>query len=90
MTAHGMTRFWVEFDQQEGLPLGSEGGVGVTALDRDDALRLITKRIFDGGPLPPITEIREDVDVSTLDERHVIPNMEPPHRRGIWFPRGYV
>ncbi|HEX6702503.1 MAG TPA: hypothetical protein VF101_17380 [Gaiellaceae bacterium] len=87
--AHGLTRFWIEFDLQPGLPVVARGGVGVTALDRDDALRLVDERIFEGEPLPPITELREHVDVSTLDEGHVIPNMEPPHTRGIWFPRGY-
>lgn len=28
-----------------------------------------------------------DVDVRTLDEGHVIPNMGPPAIRGVWYPK---
>lgn len=36
-----------------------------------------------------IKEIVPDVDIRTLDQRHVIPNMEVPVVRGVWFPRGF-
>jgi len=42
------------------------------------------------GPLPfPVASSIEDVDIRTLDQGHVIPNMLPPSWRGIWFPLGY-
>ena len=42
------------------------------------------------GELPTIAVLIEDVDVSTLDAGHVLPNMSPPVRRGVWFPLGYA
>jgi hypothetical protein len=87
----GLTRFWIEFDHSaEGEPpVGTRIGVGVTAIDRRDALRLVAHRVFGDGPLPAIKEIRVGVDVSLLDPGHVHPNMGPPHVRGVWFPLGY-
>jgi hypothetical protein len=87
----GLTHFWIEFDfsAEARPPLGTGLGVGVTAIDRGDALRLVAHRVFGDGPLPPIKELREGVDVSTLDQGHVIPHMGPPHVRGVWFPLGY-
>jgi hypothetical protein len=88
----GLTRFWIELDWlAEGRrpAAGTRIGIGVTATDRRDALRLVAHRVFGDGPLPPIKEIREGVDVSSLDPRYVLPNMGPPHVRGVWFPLGY-
>jgi hypothetical protein len=36
-----------------------------------------------------VPNLASEVDVSMLDEGHVIPNMEPPVWRGVWFTRGY-
>jgi hypothetical protein len=84
-------RFWVEFDwpPKADAPPGTLVGVGVTAIDRDDALRLVAHRVFGDASIPPVKEIRDDVDIATPDEGHVLPNMGPPHVRGIWFPLGY-
>ena len=62
-------------------------GCGITAYDKEDA-----KRIFENEVVPvfgtrEIREITEDIDVSTLDDGHVRPNMGPPSNRGVWFPR---
>jgi len=91
MASRGLTRYWIEFEQTDGelLPPGVGYGVGVTALGRDDALTLVSHQFFGGDSLPEIARLVEDVDVSALDEGHVLANMEPPTRRGIWFPRGY-
>ena len=80
-----LTRYWVTFDGNPGYGLGM--GVGVTAWNVEDALQLVTDALSTYGPLPPIAKVIEDVDVSTLDARHVIPNMDPPIWRGVWFPR---
>jgi hypothetical protein len=61
-------------------------GCGVTAFDRDDALRLVADAL---GTDPPPAAITEDVDVTALDENHVLPNMFPPNERGVWFPMGH-
>jgi len=52
-------------------------------------LRSSATGVFDGGELPRIRLLIEDVDVSKLDAGHVLPNIDPPVWRGIWFPRGY-
>jgi hypothetical protein len=90
MTAQ-LIRFWIEFDRGDGgrLPPGASLGVGVTAFGRDDALALVRERVFESSELPRLAAVVEDVDVSSLDPGHVLPNMEPPIGRGIWFPRGY-
>src|SRR5262249_27076838 len=64
-------------------------GVGVTAIDRRDALQVVAHGVFSDGPLPPLKEIREDLDVSSLHDGHVLQNMRPPRVRGVWFQSGY-
>jgi hypothetical protein len=76
-------RFWFRFGPGE-APLGMSAGCGVTAFDRDDALGLIEERLKGVPPEP--TLVIQDVDVSDLDEGHVLPNMLSPADRGIWFP----
>ena len=80
-----LTRYWLTFDVESDTrvpPLG----VGVTAATKNDALNLVQSQLLDGDPLPTIINVREDVDVRTLDAGHVLPNMGDPSRRGIWFP----
>jgi hypothetical protein len=31
----------------------------------------------------------EDVDLSSLEQKHVLPNLGDVTARGIWFPQGY-
>ena len=80
-------RYWIKFDLAIGVPaFTSTLGCGVTAYDLSDALALLQETVFSGGPLPDVAEVTEDVDVSTLDPGHVLPNMRPPVARGVWFP----
>lgn len=85
-------RYWIEFDIDalSNLPIGVGLGCGVTAYDRDDALRLVEERVFRGQALPNVKSINENVDISQLDAGHVRPNMLNPLPRGIWFPAGYA
>ena len=53
------------------------------------ALCLLKEKVFNGATLPEIKNMIENVDVSTLDAGHVLPNMSPPNIRGVWFPLGY-
>ena len=64
-------------------------GCGVTARDKFDAEQIISSRILKDYPNVKIAHVEEDVDISSLDEGHVIPNMNPHIWRGIWFPKGY-
>jgi hypothetical protein len=80
-------RYWVTFAASpRSLPHGAGLGVGVTADDIDDALKLIQRELFDDDALPSVESVVTDIDVSTLDPGHVLPNMQNPLRRGVWFP----
>lgn len=83
-----LKRFWIEFERLE-RPDPLNLGCGVTAHNYDDALSLISTRIFPDKTIPTIVAVSEDVDVSTLDANHVLPNMGVVVKRGIWFPLGY-
>jgi len=86
-----MHRYWIEF----GIGLEHEfgslllPGVGVTAMNRDDALQLIRRDVTRGHELPAVSNVVRDVDVSTLDRGHVLPAVGDPSRRGVWFPRAF-
>lgn len=87
-----MRRYWIEFDlsNYERPPVSIDMGLGVTAQSREDALSLVRDRVFGGRELPPVRQVIDDVDVSTLDPGHVRPNMGAPTWRGIWFPLGFA
>ncbi|HXC53998.1 MAG TPA: hypothetical protein VNU97_01765 [Rhizomicrobium sp.] len=85
-----LRRYWFEFES-----LGQDTtailklGCGVTAYDEKDATALIRDRIFSGAALPHVRKIVADIDVRSLDQDHVVPNMGSVVWRGIWFPTGY-
>lgn len=86
-----MTRYWFEFDSSQikdflpGLPIGC----GVTAYDYDDAISILRQKVFKGQEIPELKEKKENIDIRTLNQGHVIPNMRDPTLRGVWFPLGY-
>jgi hypothetical protein len=59
---------------------------GVTAYSLKDAHLFLRNEVFRGGPVPMIIKVLEDIDVSTLDENHILPNMGAPNFRGVWYP----
>lgn len=82
-----LKRFWFRF-----APSSTNRGVlnlgcGVTAFDYDDAVELLKSSVFRDEPLPQIVDVIEDVDVQTLDQKHVVPNMGTVVHRGVWFPK---
>jgi hypothetical protein len=83
-----VTRYWFVFERSRATT-PSATGYGVTAFGHEDALQLLSERIFRGKPLPAISQCVEHVDISQLDPRHVLPNIGNPIARGIWFPQGY-
>lgn len=82
-------RYWFEFNSSARLPLGVAHGCGVTAHDYAGARELVSSKVFDQQDMPEPARVIVDVDVSTLDPAHVIPNMGNVLMRGIWFPLGY-
>ena len=82
-----MRRFWIKFDVKFGeRTYGVFLGCGVTAESREDALRIAEKAVFRGDPMPRVLSVVEDVDVSTLDANHVMPNIGDPDKPGVWYP----
>ena len=84
-------RFWFEFqiDNAFNFPAGIVIGCGVTAIDTNDAINLMDRKIFHNTPMPIIKKTIENIDIHDLDQGRVIPNMAPCADRGIWFPLGY-
>jgi len=87
-----LRRYWFEFEHYISISdfPGITIGYGVTAYSYEDAVKLLSERVFRDFSLPHIKKYVEDIDISTLDGTHVIPNMDVPTLRGIWFPRGYT
>ena len=81
-----LRRYWIELE----IPVQGMSEFGVTAIDLDDARLLIVSYLATslGGQdrLPELKRVIEDVDVSTLDANHVLPNSLPSIWRGVWFP----
>ena len=65
-------------------------GVGVTGNDLDECFDVVQKRIFGKAAMPAVLKVVQDIDVSTLDQDRVLPNIEPPIWRGIRFPPGFA
>jgi hypothetical protein len=88
-----LRRYWFRWEEPQNggwLSLSSVGaglGCGVTGVDVQDAEDLIRTALLAGGPLPPVAEVVEDVDVRTVDAGHVLPNMGDPSVRGVRYPR---
>ena len=78
-----MKRYWFQFDIESSInyPAGIGFGCGVTALDYSDAVTIMKKHLFGDRDLPPIKEVVENVDLRTLDQGHVTPNMKSPDHR---------
>ena len=85
-----MPRYWFNFKGNLlDLPPGLIMGCGVTAYNYADAISIVQQKVFKGKELPEIKTKIENIDVSTLDKAHVLPNMKDPTLRGVWFPGGY-
>jgi hypothetical protein len=74
-----MEVFWVDFHEP---PIGLGLGLGVTAFDKEDALRIVEDN-FGQLSAERIT-IVESID--QLEANHVRRNMGNFLKRGIWFP----
>ena len=78
-------RFWFTFTKPA-RPTILSMGCGVTAYDLADARKLLQEQVFSNYGAELIDEVIEDIDISTLDDKHVRPNMGNPVVRGVWFP----
>jgi hypothetical protein len=84
-----LTRFWIRFRSIP--PYNSlRMGCGVTAYSYEDALSILRETVFKDEDMPLVEDAIENIDISTLDQKHIIPNMEAPVWRGVWYPRGFT
>jgi hypothetical protein len=75
-------RFW--------FPIPGHLGIGVTAQTEAEARALAESARAECWPnAPALGEVIVDVDIRTLDQKHVVPGMEAPNWAGVWFPRGF-
>lgn len=86
-----MTRYWITFvnPKNDKATNWVGSGVGVTAPSLEAALKIIERQMFADEQMPKVLNCIEDVDVSTLDAHHVLPNMGLSVSHGIWFPQGF-
>ena len=85
---HKLHRFWFTFkNPPRFIPLGL--GCGITAYDYADAMALLEESVFSKTSALVVDSAIEDIDVQTLDQKHVIPNHGLLTIRGVWFPLGY-
>lgn len=85
-----MKRYWFEFNSHlHELSPGLTRGCGVTAFDYVDAISIVQQKVFKGKELPEIKTKIENIDIRTLDNGHIRPNMGDLTLRGVWFPMGY-
>ena len=73
-----LRRFW--------FPLSEGFGIGVTASSPDEARELAEEVRAQYYANAEITGEIADVDVSTLDAKHVVPNLGFVVAHGVWFP----
>jgi hypothetical protein len=73
-----LTRYWID--------VAGWIGYGVTAYSEAEALRLAQEAAELVGKDFTVISVTPDIDVRTLDEGHVRPNMGPPCNHGVWFP----
>ena len=73
-----LVRYW--FKSREGR------GIGVTAYDLSDAIAQVQDIPYLVSLDPDFSAYTENVDVQTLDQDHVTPNMGLCSRRGVWYP----
>ncbi len=85
-----LRRYWVRFELDQVKDFSYlKLGCGVTAYSEMDVCRLLKKYIFKEEDIPQIIEIIKDIDIRTLDQGHVVPNMGVCSIRGVWYPIGF-
>ena len=73
-----LRRFW--------YPLPRSFGIGVTAASEAEARTLAESTMEELGIPGTLGAVVADVDVSSLDAGHVLPNVGPSAVRGVWYP----
>ncbi len=80
-----LRRFWLLLERSE-EPSILNLGCGITAADEGEARIIFEQVVAPEHGHRRILSIIPDVDISSLDAGHVLPNMGSPITRGGWFP----
>ena len=70
-----LTRYWFTFQGDIDSIGICRPGCGITAHNYEDAIAIIRKYVYAERDIPEIKSVQENVDISTLDQNHVLPNM---------------
>jgi hypothetical protein len=73
-----LQRYW--------FPIPGHLGIGVSAYTREHAEQLAASEARDLGWSLDLAGGLENVDLSHLDPKHVLPNLGLPTALGVWFP----
>jgi hypothetical protein len=83
-----LKNYWIEFENpKENDP--SQIIViacGLNAFNTEDALLILTEKMFADHPMPYITKIIENPDMETIIRDIPFTGLQLPRERGIWFP----
>ena len=80
-----LRRYWLRLARSDKLS-NLNLGCGITAYTEEDAMRIFENEVVPVYGNVEIIEAVENIDISTLDSGHVLPNMRAPIYRGVWFP----
>lgn len=80
-----LSRFWFTFEKTN-EPSILDVGCGITAFSLADADTLLHAKVIPAYGSRKVANVKENIDVSTLDPKHIRPNMGNPAIRGVWFP----
>ena len=79
-TCHrALRRFW--------FPLPRDFGIGVTAASEAEARALAEEARVRYFPDQALGAVVPDIDLATLDAKHMLNNAGPVVVRGVWYPR---
>jgi hypothetical protein len=62
-------------------------GIGVTAYSHQQALEWAIERARVLSWTLDASTVKLDIDLSTLDQRHLLPNVGLVTRPGVWYPQ---
>jgi hypothetical protein len=86
-----LKRYWFEFDfpkprLSHDAYIPACGCCGITAFDYNDALIIMRRFMLLENEKPIFSRVIENIDVSTIEDMHIIPNLGVPVWRGVWYP----
>ena len=86
MQSKMLRRYWFLFGGEPTDLRYFSQGCGVTAYNYEDAIHLLKEYAFKDQTLPEIKSAMEDFDVSTIEDKHIWPNIGVTVQRGVWHP----